>query len=284
MNTNLFLAIGEWFSTFASQMRLFRFTDVLDILTLTVIYFWIFRFIRQRRGARLLISIAGMVALMVVSTLLEMSAVSYILQSIFQVGFIALIILFQPELRSALERMSEEPFGGTFRFLRRRKNMKEEEGAAMIKEICDAAADLSRSRTGALMVIERTAKLQDIISSGVTLDAKLSSYLLRNIFYLGAPMHDGAVIIREGRICAAGCFLPLTEQYLDLNLGTRHRAALGMSEQSDAVVVVVSEETGSVSLAYDGRLVTDYTYPTLQKRLTDLLLRQGDAARTGKKK
>jgi diadenylate cyclase len=133
---------------------------------------------------------------------------------------------------------------------------------------------MSRTRTGALIVMERSTKLGDIIRSGVELDAKVTAYLIRNVFYNKAPLHDGAMIIRNGRICAASCFLPLTERAINQDLGTRHRAALGMSEISDALIIVVSEETGTISIAYDGELKRNQNYQTLKQTLTELCVRK----------
>lgn len=280
MGYNMFQSVGEWFATFPSQMRLFRWgIDILDIALLAFTFYWIYRFVKERRGGRLLIGIVAMFGIYLLSGILRMYAVSYLLHSLFQIGLIAILILFQPEVRSALERLSEEPL----RLSRRlRKSPEEGKVPSMIKEICDAASDLARSRTGALIVIERSTKLGDVILSGVRLDAEISTYLLQNIFFKEAPLHDGAVIIREERICAAGCFLPLTEQTdVDPNLGTRHRAALGASETSDAIVIVVSEETGGVSMAYNRKLITDYTYQSLQRQLTALLVEPG--RKSGKK-
>ena len=141
-----------------------------------------------------------------------------------------------------------------------------------INTICEAAVELSRSRTGALIVFERETKLGDIIRTGVPVDANLNSYLLRNIFYEGAPLHDGAVVVRDFRICAAACYLPLTQnQDVTKEVGTRHRAAIGMSEASDAVVLCVSEETGIISLAIGGNLTRRYNFQSLNKKLTEEL-------------
>lgn len=264
----IFQEIGAWFSALPAQLRLLSWTDILDVAILTVVYYWIYRFVRERRGGRLLIGLGVLVVTMTVSAVLQIHAVSYILRSLFQVGFIAILVLFQPEVRGALERLSVQPF----RFSRRIRKTKNAETEAMVKEICDAVSDLSRNRTGALIVIERTTHLGDVILSGVHVDAELSTYLLQNIFFKDAPLHDGAVIVREHRICAAGCFLPLTEQTdVDPNLGTRHRAALGISENSDAVTVVVSEETGGVSVTYDRKLQSNFTYSSLKTRLVELL-------------
>jgi diadenylate cyclase len=191
------------------------------------------------------------------------------LKNFFQVGLLALVVLFQPELRAALEKVGSEPLRGL------KSIGGERDMAAVTKaidEICDAASEMSRTRTGALLVIERTTRLGDIVKSGVQVDASINSYLIKNIFFNKAPLHDGAVIIRNLRICAAGCFLPLTtREDIDPNLGTRHRAAIGMSEVSDAIVIVVSEETGRISVAIDGELDAGYNYRSLKQKLLSLL-------------
>ena len=200
---------------------------------------------------------------------LELNAISFLLKNVVQVGLIALLILFQPELRSALETMGAQP-------LRSIRSLSESKDLARfnsdINTICEAAVELSRSRTGALIVFERETKLGDIIRTGVPVDANLNSYLLRNIFYEGAPLHDGAVVVRDFRICAAACYLPLTQnQDVTKEVGTRHRAAIGMSEASDAVVLCVSEETGIISLAIGGNLTRRYNFQSLNKKLTEEL-------------
>ena len=146
----------------------------------------------------------------------------------------------------------------------------------VIENICEAVKGLSLESTGALIVVEHTTRLSDIISSGITINADINSALLRNLFFNKAPLHDGAMIIRNGRICAASCFLPLTERAINQDLGTRHRAAIGMSESSDAVVVVVSEETGNISLVIDGNITRDYNFQSLKQTLTGILTKHSD--------
>ena len=199
-----------------------------------------------------------------------MRAISFLLQNIFQVGLLALIILFQPELRAALEKVGGDPF-------RSIKNMTESkeiaERTSVIENICIAAGDMSRDRTGALIVIERSTPLGDIMKTGVQIDAVVSQSLIKNIFFNKASLHDGAVIVADYRIAAAGCFLPLTQNSrISKDKGTRHRAGVGVSAVSDAIVVIVSEETGEISLAIGGELIGGQNYSTLRKALTDELL------------
>lgn len=264
------------------ELSSFNFTSLLDILILSVLFLGIYQFLHDRRAANLL---AGLVVLFVVwgvVTLLEMDATAYILDRVFDVGIIALIVIFRDEIRTVLEKVGDRPWRG----LRRLGDDKSlEETYALISAVCDAVGDMRKvdpktgESTGALIVLERTTKLGDIAASGTVLDATPSATALQAIFYKGAPMHDGAVIIRDNRIAAAGCMLPITtDTTISQDLGSRHRAALGMSEVSDAVIVVVSEETGTVSVACDGILTREYSIRGLQMVLTEKLMRKRDRA------
>lgn len=254
-------------SYFVSQVKSIGILDIIDIIFVALLLYLVYSFIRDRRAEKLIFGIIFLLAIMVVSNLLGLSAMSFIMSNLFQVGFVALAVVFQPELRSVLEKVGGEP-------IRSLKSIssagKEQVGAVStgINEIARTAEELSASRTGALIVLERTTKLGDITRSGVTVNADLNSFLLRNIFYEGAPLHDGAVIVRDWRIIAAGCFLPLSHnENIIMDLGTRHRAGIGMSEESDAVVVIVSEETGNISVAVGGQLKRGYTYNSLKREL-----------------
>lgn len=250
----------------------FSLVDVLDILLLAVFLFFVYQFLRDRRAGKLMIGLGLISLLLIVSSLIGMNAVNYILRHFYQIGLLAILIVFQPELRTALEKVGNTPITGLKEWVsdpsRDIKTI-----LADVDAICDAACDMSRTKTGALIVIERQTKLGEYIKSGVTVNAQLSSFLLRNIFFNKAPLHDGAVIIRNFRLFAAGCFLPLsTKDDIVKSLGTRHRAAIGMSENSDAIVIVVSEETGTISVAMDGVLKRDYTYGTLKQLLLGQLV------------
>ncbi len=252
-----------------SPFREIRWVDVFDIVLLAVLLFYVYRFIRDRRAGKLAVGVLLIIFVLIVSTALEMRALNFILQNFYQVGIMALLVLFQPELRAALEKVGATPMTGL-------KNIAEQKGAEQVREVVDAiteaACDLSREKTGALIVIERSTKLGEYIKSGVVVNAQASSHLLRNIFYNKAPLHDGAVIVRDYRVYAAGCFLPLsTREDIVKDLGTRHRAAIGMSEISDAPVIVVSEETGTISVAYEGKLKRNFNYSTLKKELLSIL-------------
>ena len=254
--------VGDCFSTF----NLF---DVLDIALIAILLFYLYRFIRERRAGKLAIGVVLLLVLEIISGWLELSAVGFVLEHIFEVGLLALVIIFQPELRSMLEQVGGDSLKGIKNLA---SDSREQSKRQFIANVCMAVCDMAKEKTGALIVIERTTKLGDVASTGTILNAEVSSDLLQNIFYDKAPLHDGAVILREGRVAAAGCFLPLTEKSnIKRELGTRHRAALGMSENSDAVVLVVSEETGVISIALGGYLTRNYDYVGLQKTLSALL-------------
>ncbi|MBR6783624.1 MAG: diadenylate cyclase CdaA [Clostridia bacterium] len=240
--------------------------DILDIAIVSLLLFWVIKFVRGRRAGKLLIGVGILFLLLMLSSLFDMRALNYILNSVFSVGLIAIVIVFQPELRSALEKVGgvSDNFKGL---------IDNDEMRLAISEICVAAEEFSKSKTGALIVFERNTRLGDVIRTGTTIDAVTSSLLLGNIFYNKAPMHDGAVIIRKGRVHAAGCYLPLSaNNNIVKELGTRHRAAIGMSENSDALVLVVSEETGGISVAIDGNIKRNLTKKTLESILAVNLL------------
>ncbi len=214
--------------------------------------------------------------LYVISSLLGFVMLSSLLRTFFEASVIIVTIIFQPEIRKALEQMGRNNTWSKYIKIFSRYGKSDEWKKAVKKSIVDAAdtaALFSHSKTGALMVFERETMLSDIAATGTVLEAETSVALLGNIFFNKAPLHDGASIIRDGKLFAAGCILPLTDnKNVDINLGTRHRAALGISEQSDAVVLVVSEETGVISLAIDGILLRDFTRDSLVAKLEELLL------------
>lgn len=254
------------------RVREIDFIDIADILIVAFLFYWIIKFVRGRRAGKLLAGVVFLTSLLIISgeKLLDMKALNFILTNLFSVGIVALVIVFQPELRSALEKMGGES-------LKNFTSKLDDDEAALLRsaisEVCVAAEDLSRSKTGALIVFERSTRLGDYIRTGTTVDAATSSFLLGNIFFNKAPLHDGAVIIRKGRVHAAGCFLPLSSNTeIVKELGTRHRAALGVSENSDSVVLVVSEENGVISVAVDGELKRDFSRETLERYLNSLLV------------
>lgn len=247
-------------------VRHMEFKDGIDIFVLALVLFFVYRLIRDSRAWKLLIGLGVIFVVTIVARNFEMNGLNFIFGNFQQLGIIAILILFQPELRMALEKVGETPITGVKSIAADSKDLAAH--SAEIDAICTAAVDLSREKVGALIVIERSTKLGDFIKSGVVIDASISSHLIRNLFFNKAPLHDGAVIIRNSRVCAAGCFLPLsTKEDINKDLGTRHRAAIGLTEVSDALVIVVSEETGTISVSIDGNLERNFNYSSLKQML-----------------
>ncbi len=270
----IFASISDFFEDFVLEpMSQFKFKDIIDILILALLLFFVYRFIRNRRAGKLALGMVLLIGVLLLSSLFDMQAIGFVLQNFYQVGIIAILIVFQPELRAALEKVGNTSIITGIKHIAsgdRKNHANQVENTVTC--VCDAAFDMASEKTGALIVIERTTKLGDYIDTGVKLWAQVSSELLKNIFFKNAPLHDGAVIIRNSTVCAAGCFLRISEQEgIDSDLGTRHRAAIGVSEVSDAIVVVVSEETGKVSLAVDSKIKRNFTKRSLESELTKLL-------------
>lgn len=256
--------------------------DVIDICIISVIIFYMIKFIRDRRASKLLIGVGFLVVFYFVSSMLEMNAINFILRNVFQVGIIAIMIVFQPELRSVLENMGSTSLSPINRIVEQKDSAKT---LAMIDVVSQVAADFSLSKTGALIVIERTTKIGDIENTGTPLKAEITNKLLKTIFFDKTPLHDGAVIISGNLISSAGCFLPLSNNNEQLfNVGTRHRAGLGVSEVCDAAVVIVSEETGIISLALNGKLRKNFTKETLTETLAELLVDSQNSKKANIKK
>ena len=250
----------------------FGWEDAVEILVLTVIIFFAFRFLKGRKAGALIVGILVCTLVLALSTIFELTVLYKIFDGIASWGMLVILIIFQPEIRDALERIGSGSIHGIMSFSDRKK--KKEQNQMVIDNVLSAVKDLSEDSTGALIVIERTTALTDIMQTGIAINADVGHSLIKNLFFNKAPLHDGAVIIAEGRIAAAGCFLPLTRRSdVDPDLGTRHRAAIGMSESSDAVVVGVSEETGAISLAYDCVLNRNLSVEKLKSLLSELLLK-----------
>ena len=262
--------LGEIFESFTHSVSTIGFIDVVDIILAAVILYYVYRFIADRRAGRLALGVVFLLVLYMISTLLDMKVIGFFLKNVFQVGLIALVVVFQPELRAALEKVGV----GSIKSIMHITEQKKTAGVArMIASVSSALGDLSEAKTGALVVFERNTKLGDLVLTGTVIDADPAEYLIKNIFYNKAPLHDGAVIVRDGRLYSAGCLLPLSQNPdIIKDLGTRHRAAIGMSENSDAVVAVVSEETGEISLAVGGHLTRGYDREKLADELTGYLL------------
>lgn len=239
--------------------------NIVDIVIVAYIFYKLFILIRETRAEQLIKGLILILVVMKLSELLGFVTLHWIIQNTLTVGLIALIVIFQPELRKALEHL------GRSRFLTKKFFDTDEEIERVVSEIVTAAVNLSESKTGALIVLEQDTGLTDFMQNGVRIDGNISSGLLENIFVENTPLHDGAVIIRRDRIAAAACVLPLTEQQIKKDLGTRHRASLGITENSDAIAIVVSEETGIISLAINGKLTRNYNSDRLRMVLTKVL-------------
>ncbi len=257
---------------FKLQLDAFSFgvNDFFDILIVSVLFYYAYKFIRDRRAGKLAVGVLLIVFLSVMSDIFSLSALSFLVGNFFQIGLLAIVVIFQPEIRSALEKAGGNSVKGFKNLTDTRHDENKEQ---VITSVCEATCEMAKEKTGALIVFENETKLGDIIASGTVVNADMSSYLLKNIFFENTPLHDGAVVLRDGRIYAAGCFLPLSENTsIDRHLGTRHRAAIGVSEVSDALVVVVSEETGTISIAENGELKRNFDYVGLKKELTRYLI------------
>ncbi len=254
--------------------QVLRFSDLIDIAILAVIIYQLVKVVRETRAIQLLKGIAIIFSALLISDWLNLHALNYILGNTMQVGVFAVVVIFQPELRNMLERMGRSKAGRIIDIVSGQTD-KESKTMQVIDELCEAATNMSRSKTGALIVIERETRLGDVIRTGSIVDADVSAPLLENIFAPNTPLHDGAVIVRGDRIHTAGCLLPLTSNpNLSRELGTRHRAAIGVSETSDAMVVVVSEETGKISIAINGTLTRNLDKESLKRALVKIFAKK----------
>lgn len=244
-------------------------TDVLDILIVAFLVYTVLGFIRETRAEQLAKGLLVLVIGTAIADITHLYTVHWILSNVMTVGMIAIVVLFQPELRRALEKL------GRAKLVRFVGDMDKDEAKNMVVEIAKAIESMSQSKTGALMVIERETTLNDIVETGTVIDAAISAEMIGNIFYEGAPLHDGAMILRGDRLHAAGCVLPLTQnKKLAKELGTRHRAGIGVTETSDALVIIVSEETGVVSLAENGQLTRFIDIKRIEKILLATFLQE----------
>ena len=248
--------------------------DVVDILVVAYIIYRVMKLLKDTSAARLAKGILILVLIMLFASFLHLTMISWLLRNALSVGVFAVVVIFQPELRRLLEQIGK---GNLSRMLIPDTDPNVVE--SMIVATVSACADMSKTKTGALIVFERKERLGEIIATGTRVDAAPSAELIKNIFFKNSPLHDGAMIVRAGRVCAAGCVLPLSgNQGLSRDLGTRHRAAVGMSETADSVLVVVSEETGAISVAIGGMLKRHLSPEILQKMLESELL--GDELRS----
>lgn len=251
-----------------NYLRNLRITDILDMAIIAFLIYKGIKFITKSATMRVMRGIIILFVVMGLATVLDLYVIKFLLGKTMEFGVLVLVVLFQPELRKLLERVGSSAFMNIFGKAEVSREME-----LAINETISACEDMSRSRTGALIIFEREIKLDDTLKTGTTVNADLNSELLKNIFFPNTPLHDGAVIIRDGRIAAAGCILPNSSNpNISKELGTRHRAGIGMSEVSDAVVIVVSEETGSISVAVDGMLKRHLAHDTFEKILRNELM------------
>lgn len=270
--------------TILNLARQFTLKDALDVAIVTILLYGLIKLVRDTRAGQLVKGIILLVALFLISNYGELMMVYGILRSFLQSGFVIVVILFQPEIRKALEQVSRSKAVQSLTSAVGRTNKDADAAAARqaIAGVVEATAILQQLRMGALIVFERQTRLGEIIDTGTLVDAGPSGQLIANIFFNKAPLHDGGMVVRDGRICAAGCILPLTaSDAVSAELGTRHRAAIGMSENSDAVVVVVSEETGQISIALGGRLIRNYNRLTLAETLERELIGEPEGSSRG---
>lgn len=252
-------------------------TDIIDILIVAVAVYYIIKHFRQTRAAQLLKGIAILFVIAYLAEWFHLNVISFILENTLQVGFIALIIIFQPELRRGLEHVGRSKFGSWFTSVK-------SDDVEIVSEVCRAAKNLSASKTGALIVFEKETMLDDLLTAGTEINATVTAELLENIFVPNTPLHDGAVLIRNNKIYQASCVLPLSSNKdLSNELGTRHRAGLGISEQSDCVTLVVSEETGKISVMQNGNMTRNLSESSLHKLLTKALAPKDDMGANMKK-
>ena len=261
-------AIRTFFQEFWNRIPQIGVNDIIDILIVAFLFYTVMRLIRSTSAARIARSILLLLVATGLTEIFKLYTLNWILSKILEIGVIALVIMFQPELRRMLER-----FGGRFF-----TNLISSGGAASpeqqaIEATVAACEIMSKEKGGALLIFERSMPLDEYFKTGTIVDAKVSDQLLRNLFFKNSPLHDGAVIVRGSRVAAAGCVMPLTENtHLPSDIGTRHRAGIGSSEVSDAVVVIVSEETGTISVAIGGMLKRHLAPKTLEKLLVSELI------------
>lgn len=267
------MGFTDYFSDSFKYLRTMSLADIVDVLIVAVLIYVCIGLIRRTNANRLARGIVLILLALVISDITRLKMVNSLMRRIVELGLIAIVVIFQPEIRRLLERMGSGKFAYFFGAPGAPATME-----SVINQTVLACASMSESRTGALIVFERTSSLNDQIATGTVVNAEVSSELLRNIFFVNSPLHDGAVIMRDGRLAAAGCMLPLSNNAsLSSDLGMRHRAGIGMSEHSDAVVAIVSEETGSISVAMDGMLKRHLTPDTFGKILRAELMPDTEA-------
>lgn len=273
------MSLSDLLDSIFSVIKTAEWVDILDILLLSYLVYTLIKMVRETRAGQLMKGLIVFLAAYILASWMDLKALTYLMSETLDIGLLALVIMFQPELRRMLEKAGHSQLG-----LNLGMSRSAAEGAAMwndaIEAVCDSCVELSATYTGALIVIERQTKLGEQIDNGTVLNAQPSKELFGNIFYPKTPLHDGAVIMRDGMIMAAACFLPKPqkEELVNKKLGSRHRAAIGMSENSDAIVIVVSEETGSISVAENGVLTSGFTRERLSGLLQSRLIEPDDGS------
>ena len=282
----VFEAIASWWEWMVSIAMNFQFKDAVDIIIVAFLIYGVVKLVRETRAGQLVKGLFLLVILFIISSYFNLVMVSRVLAYFFQFAFVAILIVFQPEIRKALEQVGRNNVGQSIAAVvtGRDRSYDRAQIRKAINAVVDGVGILQQLKMGALIVFERKTKLGDIIETGTQINCEPSGQIVGNIFFNKAPLHDGAMIIRDGMIHAAGCILPLTKNTsVSADLGTRHRAALGVSEESDAVVVVVSEETGQISVAVNGVLARRFTRDTLRDVLEGYLIPQEEASTVRRK-
>lgn len=272
-------AIVSFFRNYVAWLTIpeFTVTDILEIIIIAYAFYHIILWIKDTRAWMLLKGMLLLGLIFLAAVLLEMNVVLWVFRNAMVVGIVALVVIFQPELRGALEQLGRKNILGTLASFDSQKAKNERYSEKSIQSIVKAVYDMARVKTGALIVVEKNIQCREYERTGIPIDSEISSQLIINIFEHNTPLHDGAVLLRDNRIVAATCYLPLSNNLeVSKELGTRHRAGLGISEVSDSLTIIVSEETGFVSIASDGKLYRKVDADTLQLRLAEAARRNPD--------
>lgn len=263
------MAISNYFSQL--HMPSVRWSDVIEMIIIAYLFYHILLWIKDTRAWSLLRGILVIVVFVILAALFNMTTILWLVQNITGIAITAIVIILQPELRNAVEQLGQKDFlGSLFKIDLTGKKPEGRFSDKTLSEVVRATVDMARVKTGALIAIEQNVTLGEYERTGINIDAAVSSQLLKNIFEKNTPLHDGAVIIRNDRITSATCYFPLSRNKMDKDLGTRHRAGVGLSEVTDAMVIIVSEETGRISLAYRGTLMRDISAETMKVQLQSI--------------
>lgn len=275
----IFQTIGDFIEKYFSFPKI-SWTDIVEIIIIAFLFYQIIKWIKNTKAWMLFKGIVVLLVFTLIASIFNLTTILWIAERTFSVGIIAVIVVFQPELRRALEQLGRKNLISNFFSMDDSKNSVQRFSDNILNEILKATFELAKCKTGALIVIEQEIKLSEYIRTGIELDSIISSQLLMNIFEHNTPLHDGAVIVRGNRIISATCYLPLSDNMeLSKDLGTRHRAAVGISEASDSFVIIVSEETGTVSVALDGELTRNLSNEQLKEKLVLVQNKSSDFSR-----